>query len=594
MGGKRSLEPTEGRGRSKISPPARGQQTPNAEELRFLLHGKAVSLERNHEGVHEFDEDEDLRRTPQKLRNEVDNSATAGVDQSAVDGVVVDLDVDGENEDLLGLLEAEVVEDQASRNSQGRSRRLNTMASTLSNKEEEARAQNEGAVDAVTFDPETGPQHNSDVEVTDEQLWDGWMWRVFCISVVGWWVNCQPSEPYLTKYMEEVKGLTDDEINLRVWPTNTACMLAFYIPAGLLAERIGYWRVILLGLCFREATRMLLIWGQGINNMIAMQVTYSGAMACTTALYTSVLLVVPKARAAHASACVYFMYHFGNVIGSAVGEGVYTATENLTLLFYISWACTSVGTIWFFVMFPKLPPKKPISFRSFFQNFSGRSCLDKVENGTSQLVSFSDPVKIWAVAAVFSFGATVIWGNYYQMAFYVIDEAAKFGILEMCLEACNALGSVTPLLIAWHSGEHLLYKYAAPLSILFTVLMGGMEVATVETHIIQPLYAYAVVRSLAASGLEVSLQTAVGLDPNTSHYALIITVVQMLSLSICTALQLGVGVALDFGSDEFLISGAVLNGLAIFGVVVTYTVLYFMHRNKQQDLDGFDRRTESL
>ena len=38
------------------------------------------------------------------------------------------------------------------------------------------------------------------------------------LCVVGFLVNCQPSEPFLTKYLETVKGLSPQDLNDHVWP----------------------------------------------------------------------------------------------------------------------------------------------------------------------------------------------------------------------------------------------------------------------------------------------------------------------------------------------------------------------------------------
>ncbi|GBG33226.1 Folate transporter 1 [Hondaea fermentalgiana] len=407
-------------------------------------------------------------------------------------------------------------------------------------------------------------------------LFAGWKTRALRIGMVGALVNCQPSEPYLSKYLLEDKGLTEDEVNLYVWPTNTISTLVFLIPAGLLAERIGYWRVILLGLLFRVATRCLLIWGEGLDPMVAMQVTYSGAIACTSVLYASVLLVVPKVRAAHASALVYSMYHFGNVIGSLMGEGIERATGNLRLLFFISFGFTLSGLVFFLVLFPKLPARKALGLLFDTSKISFKHASSSVKNEVANFLAFGNPVKLWTAAAMFSFASTFMWGNYYQVLFYDIDPDTSFGFLEMGLELCNAIGSLTPLIIAYHRDATALERYSAPLAILACVVIGSMETASAEINVVGPLYAFAIIRSLASASLEVALQTVVGTDKNTKRYALFLTSIQMFGLTSAVIVQ-RIGKALVFDALKFVLCGAFLNAIGAFAVLCTWAYLHFSH-----------------
>lgn len=101
-------------------------------------------------------------------------------------------------------------------------------------------------------------------------------------------INCQPSEPYLTKYLREDKGLTEEQLDIWVWPTDTYALLMILLPFGLLAEIVGEYWVVVLGLLCRQATRVLLLYGRGLGAMMIMQVTYAGANAANTVLYALV------------------------------------------------------------------------------------------------------------------------------------------------------------------------------------------------------------------------------------------------------------------------------------------------------------------
>lgn len=78
--------------------------------------------------------------------------------------------------------------------------------------------------------------------------------------------------PSARRYLEEVKKLSSSDLAGGVWPYYTYGSLAAVFPLGILAEAWGYRPTIFLGLCCREATRMFLIFGNGVGQMAVMQV----------------------------------------------------------------------------------------------------------------------------------------------------------------------------------------------------------------------------------------------------------------------------------------------------------------------------------
>jgi hypothetical protein len=41
---------------------------------------------------------------------------------------------------------------------------------------------------------------------------------LLALWAVAFWINCKPSEPYLAKYLLEVKGLTESQLDSEVRP----------------------------------------------------------------------------------------------------------------------------------------------------------------------------------------------------------------------------------------------------------------------------------------------------------------------------------------------------------------------------------------
>ncbi len=64
----------------------------------------------------------------------------------------------------------------------------------------------------------------------------GFAATVLALCLVGFLVNCQPSEPFLTMYLENVKNISDHDLDTYVWPTDTYSSFLFLLPIGLLAE----------------------------------------------------------------------------------------------------------------------------------------------------------------------------------------------------------------------------------------------------------------------------------------------------------------------------------------------------------------------
>jgi hypothetical protein len=172
---------------------------------------------------------------------------------------------------------------------------------------------------------------------------------VLVLAAPGFFFNCQPSEPFLTRYLLDDKNLTETQLDERVWPADVYASLAFALPVAFLAETIGYLWTLFLGMLLREATRVILIWGTGVGAMVAMQITYAGGHAANIAYFALpyVMLEPGDSTVAAATAAQHAAYHLGNVAGSGLAQGLVSsgAVTDLRVLFYLSWAATSAGLV---------------------------------------------------------------------------------------------------------------------------------------------------------------------------------------------------------------------------------------------------------
>ena len=210
---------------------------------------------------------------------------------------------------------------------------------------------------------------------------DRWLGLRLCL--MGFIVNFKPSEPFLTRYLLEVKGLSEHELATRVWPFSTWGAFAFMLPAGLLAESLGSRSVILCGLLFRESTRILLLYGEGVGAMAAMQLTYAASIASDSIYFAHVYAAAPPERFVALTAAVQAAYHAGNFAGSVVGQvwvsamgggsedgpegGLDGSEDTLRVLFYVSWGSASLALVAFAFLPPPrraLPPSLASLLRS--------------------------------------------------------------------------------------------------------------------------------------------------------------------------------------------------------------------------------------
>lgn len=175
-------------------------------------------------------------------------------------------------------------------------------------------------------------------------------WKVLRLASVGFFVNFQPSEPFLTWYILRHKGVSKHQLNGVVWPCDTYGALLFTLPMALYAERVGYRRALLIGMACREATRMLLLFARGVAAMAVMQLTYAGAIAAHNAVYVAhAIACVPAGRAPATASYTNAANALGFALGSLAGQTMRgwggRPLASADALFYVSWASTTLGAL---------------------------------------------------------------------------------------------------------------------------------------------------------------------------------------------------------------------------------------------------------
>lgn len=261
------------------------------------------------------------------------------------------------------------------------------------------------------------------------------------LCVIGFFVNCQPSEPYLTQYLQEDKGLTEAQLNNQVWPYDTYASLVLLLPVGILAEIVGYKQVILFGLLCRQATRLLLIFANGVPAMALMQVTYAAAIATESIYFAYVYMVVAVPHFAIGTGMTHVSVHLGNVVGSLLAQLLHNQLHTpLKNLLYLSWIFTSIGGLCFLLL-PEPLREAPESLARLLLRKGAVQTLKEVRT-----LYASPAVRYWALWWIIGYGAALMISNYYQNQFYHFDPTGDFGLIEALMETAAAAASLVP---AW-------------------------------------------------------------------------------------------------------------------------------------------------
>lgn len=267
------------------------------------------------------------------------------------------------------------------------------------------------------------------------------------LSLLAALVNCQPSEPFLTEYLLNVKGFTQEELATNVWPWATFGSFLFLLPFGLLAELVSARHVIMLGLLCREATRVLLIWGQSIQEMQLVELAYAGGVAAQAIYFAYIYAAAPPEQHARLTSLVHAAYHAGNVVGALGAEALVNGSVDsswrgagLTKLFYLSWAFTTCGL----VAFAALPPPR----HDLPDSLAARLARDGRSAACRSACSLWETLtaRRWLLWYALAGGGAAVVGNYFQLLLANTGAAhIAYGLLEAGVEAGAVVGALAAM-----------------------------------------------------------------------------------------------------------------------------------------------------
>lgn len=407
----------------------------------------------------------------------------------------------------------------------------------------------------------------------------GWP-SILALCAVGFFINCQPSEAYLTTYLKHDKHLTSNQLDNQVWPYDTYGSFAFLLPIGALAEVAGYRVAIGVGLVCRELTRVLLLFFDGVHAMAAMQLTYAGATAANTIYFAYVYMCVAPDQFIQVTSYIHMAYYLGNALGSLLGQILYTYAHLLKGLFFVSWGFTTLGLAVFLLWFPAPSRAPPASLIAVLRTDGLRGLLE-----TLRIMYSEYYVLAWSGWWIVGLGSHQMIANYYQTQFLSIDEhcESSLGYVEAVMMVFSAAAAMIPRLCSqW------LVVYSVPVILGTSLAMAFLYYGATawQAHL---MYSYSF--NTAALSLY-SFQYAAGssviaTQVVSARYAILFTVNSFVSYGISTIVQ-QVGAQHGLSTTDYYIIASIEQLAAVvlvLAVVIGYLVVSKGHSENQHETD---------
>jgi len=408
---------------------------------------------------------------------------------------------------------------------------------------------------------------DSPSESPKDETWVPEWKRLMKLAMLGFFINCKPSEAYLTPYLRDVKGFSEHTLNASVWPFSTYGQLALTIPVGLAAEYFGYRTTIFVSLLAREATRVLLVFGDTLFEMQVVELVYSFSEAGKIIYYAYVYMVLDIRDFQLGTSVVYAVYHSGMLIGSLIAEAINSyVTKDLTLLFYISWGIVSCGFLAFAIL-PAPRRNAPISLPQMLYQ-------DGVK-ATAKIVGrmFSDTyVLYWSFQWLLGYASLQVFLNYGDTQVYDINPDAHYGFYWVVLEALWMLGALLPNMF-----NVTFLRDNSPLVICLLCLIEGISclLSTACRSVVSLILLHCIILTIA-SALQVTATAVIATQIAEPRYAAITSMLTFGALAL-TTIALQIGAAQDWKTSTYFYFIASLQAI-IAAVFVTIFLGEFVRR----------------
>eukprot|EP00040_Diaphanoeca_grandis_P034966 m.218603 g.218603 ORF g.218603 m.218603 type:complete len:483 (-) comp33272_c0_seq1:208-1656(-) len=408
-------------------------------------------------------------------------------------------------------------------------------------------------------------------------------WKsIIGICATFFWIHCQPSESYLTDFLRINKNITEEALDEYVWPVDTYASLVSLFPLGFAAESCGYRTVVVIGLVCREATRVLLLFGNGVPLMAIMQGTYAIATGADTILLALAYLhVEDPADYKRVTVCVFVAKHIGSMLGSGIAQGLVESgiMGSLADLFYISWGFTTLGLICFVLLVSKPQKELPVSMFNLLQTTGVRSTWGVLKH------LYHDWVTIyWTIWWVLGYSMSTVISNYYQNQFQNVDEHAKLGAAAIAMEFCSIIG----VLVAFACVaclERMTVVVIVTMSTFIGIMYHLTTVSPMSLHIESVGALNAVAFGIAAFELTAA-STIIAASTSDPRYSIIFTANTTMSLVFATIVQ-AIGTAQLWSTDDYFRAAAWIEYSVVPVILFVMVVLRYGCKLQHQDVASY-------
>ena len=174
---------------------------------------------------------------------------------------------------------------------------------------------------------------------------------VLLLCCVGFLFSFKPSEPYLTKYLIEVIGLSSTEVDEDVYPLWTYASVAFFPLVSLLLHFFDARVIVGVGLIGRLVTRGLLLFGRA-RDLTAIQLTqwtFGLATSCEPAFFAMIYSKLSRHDYATYTGLSRSSVLSGHLLAGVLGQALVSSGHDheYRVLFWISAVSVTSACIMF-------------------------------------------------------------------------------------------------------------------------------------------------------------------------------------------------------------------------------------------------------
>ncbi|KAG6550828.1 hypothetical protein Mapa_007624 [Marchantia paleacea] len=155
----------------------------------------------------------------------------------------------------------------------------------------------------------------------------------------------QPSEPYLVPYLTRVKLISNEEVNIDIFPVGVYSTLFFTLLAAPACQFFSYRAVIIMGTFGKLATFSILFSGKSLFSMQITQVTYGLGAVADLVLSSYIFLLVPEkdyqTMTSYSQASTLISY----MMAAELGQGLVNHGASLVTLLEITILSVAIACI---------------------------------------------------------------------------------------------------------------------------------------------------------------------------------------------------------------------------------------------------------